>query len=130
MILNGINIEKIFAYLLSIILFAHTIVPHHHHFDVTSLSSQILTCTSSNHEKEHEHHASHCIAFNILKAEKTLKLSKNQTINNFLQFYFERNKVFNDIPHINLNFSKIFTYKIVFLKQFKVDALLLRGPPN
>ena len=74
------NIKSTLIWLISLMIFSHVVIPHHHHFD--SLLEHNKTKQSNQHSEES---ASHCHAFNILIIDNTKASSQNISIykNNF-----------------------------------------------
>jgi len=66
--LNLKRIHKLnfFTILAGIIIFAHTVIPHHHHFDSIEAHPENLECETSNPDKHNENPEAHCHAFNII----------------------------------------------------------------
>ena len=68
---NRIGISGlIFIGLATIVIFAHAILPHHHHFDSLFSHHEKETSDSCHQENHPEDNAEHCHAFNDLVIEK------------------------------------------------------------
>jgi len=61
---------KFLVLIAGIIIFAHAVVPHHHHFDSINSHSQNSHCETSNPEKHGDNPETHCHALNIVVSEK------------------------------------------------------------
>ena len=77
MILKGKHRSKFFILIAGIIIFAHAVVPHHHHFDSVEAHPENLECENTRHDKHNENPDTHCHAFNLIISEKANDLVVN-----------------------------------------------------
>lgn len=127
--LKGQHIGRFFTYLAGLIIFAHAVVPHHHHFESTHSPVPESTCENPVQENSNEDPVSHCYAFNILVSERILNSSVNQPISeNFLFCFVGDNTNIELWPVKNIT-TTFFCHSAVFIKQFFFSAHLLRAPP-
>lgn len=129
---NGQHIGRLFTFFAGLIILAHAVVPHHHHFEGTHSSEQELTCESPAQEKSNEEENTdfHCHAFNILIVEKTTQSSLNHSLPGYFNFCLAGINANIEIPpfkNVNVTF---FGYQVIFLKQFFFTAHTFRGPPE
>lgn len=123
------HIGGLFAFLAGMIILAHAVVPHHHHFEFTHLSEQESTCESPDQENGNEAPISHCHVFNILVSEKTTNISVKQSLSeNFNSYLAGSNANVEILPVKNVT-ETIFDHQFIFLKQFFFTAHSLRAPP-
>ena len=127
--LSAQHTGSLFTFLAGLIILAHAVVPHHHHFELTHLSQPESTSESSSQENNTENPDSHCHAFNLLVSEKTPNSSLNQTLSDYFSFFLTG--ITADIEFLPVqNITSIFLdAKTIFLKQFFITAHTLRGPP-
>ncbi len=112
-----------------IIIFAHAVVPHHHHFDSVEAHPENLECENTNPTKHNENPDTHCHAFNLIISE----------IGNDLILLSSPASNFNlDLFGINTNIelaSKLnvvnYTHCFIFFpqKQIFLTNHSLRAPP-
>ncbi|WP_159518619.1 hypothetical protein [Sunxiuqinia indica] len=112
-----------------IIIFAHAVIPHHHHFDSVEAHSENLECESTNTVKHNENPDTHCHAFNLIISEKANDIVVNSPatfISHFDLFSFDKDFLIasklNDV--IYPPFVSSLTQKQIFL-----SSRLLRAPP-
>jgi len=108
-----------------LIILAHAVVPHHHHFEFAHSSGQESTCESSGNETPD----SHCYAFNILVSGKTSNSSLNFSLAEYFSFYLPGIIANIETPSFRELIPAYFGYRATFLKQFFVTAQSLRAPP-
>ena len=112
-----------------LIVLAHTVVPHHHHFEITHSADEKSACESSTQDNKTEKDDSDCHAFNLLVSEKTPNSSLNQSLSDYFSFFFTGITADIEISPLQ-NITPIFwDFKAIFLKQFFITAHTLRGPP-
>ncbi len=128
--LKGQFIGRMTTFLAGLIILAHAIVPHHHHFELTHSSEQESTIESSAQNKNTENPDSHCHAFNILVSGKTINSSLNQSLSDYFSFYLAEIIVNIEILPVKNVTSPILGHQAIFLKQFFFTAFSLRGPPS
>lgn len=100
--LKGKHISKFFILIAGLIIFAHAVIPHHHHFDSIEAHPENLECETTNTDGHNENPDTHCHALNIIVSEK----SGNSTVNSSLvsQLHFGLFSV-NAKPEIAFNFN-------------------------
>lgn len=126
---KGQHIGKLFTCLAGLIILAHAVVSHHHHFDLTHSSAQESTCESTAQEKNNENPDYHCYAFNILVSGKTTNSSLNNSLSEYFSFFLPGIIANIEIPPVKNLTATIFDHQVIFLKQFFFTTQLLRGPP-
>jgi hypothetical protein len=128
--LKGQHIGRVFTFLAGLIISAHAVVPHHHHFEVTHSPKQESNCESSSQGEGDDNQDFHCRAFNILVSERTTSSSVNQSLPECISLYFTGLNVNIAIPPVKNITSTVFSPQAVFLKQFFISAQSLRAPPE
>jgi hypothetical protein len=127
--LNGQYIGRFFTYFAGLIILAHSIVPHHHHFESTNSPAQEPNCESSGQENSNEDPVSHCHAFNILVSKRITNSSLNQSFSEYFSFYLAGGNVNIEASTVRNITAQTFGHQAVFIKQFFFTARSLRGPP-
>lgn len=127
--LKGQHIGRLFTFLAGLIILAHAVVPHHHHFEITHSAYEKSTCESSTQDNKTENPDSHCHLFNVLISEKRPNFSLNQPLSDYFNFFFTGITADIEIPPFKIVTTTIFGHTAIFLKQFFITALSLRGPP-
>ena len=127
--MKGQYIGRLFIFLAGLIILAHAVVPHHHHFELTHSSGQDSTCESSAQKKNNENTDSHCHAFNLLVSEKTTNSSLNNSLSEYFSFYLPGIIATIEIPPVKYLITTFFGHQAIFLKQFFITAQSLRAPP-
>jgi hypothetical protein len=69
--LNGKHTSKFLILIAGLIIFAHAVIPHHHHFDSIEAHPENLKCETTNSDRHNENPDTHCHAFNIIVSEKS-----------------------------------------------------------
>lgn len=123
------HIGRFFTFLAGLIILAHAVVSHHHHFELTHSSEQESTCENSAQKKNAENPDSHCHAFNILVSGKTTISSFNNSLSDYFSFYLPGIITNIEIPPVKNLITTFFDHQAVFLKQFFFSTQLFRGPP-
>jgi len=123
------HIGRFFTFLAGLIILAHAVVAHHHHFELTHSSDQESTCERTAQEKKTENPDSHCNAFNVLASGKTTNYSLNHSLSYNYSFYLPGIIANIEIPPVKNLIAKIFDHQVIFLKQFFFTAQSLRAPP-
>lgn len=123
------HIGRLFTFFAGLIIIAHTVVPHHHHFELTHSSEQESTCEIPTQEKNTKAHDSHCHAFNVLVLEKTSTTSLNQSLSDHFNFFPFGIIVQIEIPPVTNITTIFFGSYALFIKQFFFTAHSLREPP-
>ena len=127
--LKGQHIGRLITFLAGLIILAHTVVPHHHHFELIHSSEQEPTCENPSQEKNNESPGSHCHAFNILLSERTNNFSSKTSLSEHFSFYLNGIITNIEILPVKSVTAIIFGYKTIFLKQFFFSACSHRAPP-
>lgn len=128
--LKGQNIRWLFTFVAALMILAHAVVPHHHHFELSHSEEQEASCESSAQDKMPEDQGSHCHAFNLLVSNKTTNSSLDQSLTEFLNFFLTGIIVRVEIPPVKNITTIIFGHHAIFLKQFFFIAHTLRAPPT
>ncbi|MCF8303607.1 MAG: hypothetical protein K9I94_10070 [Bacteroidales bacterium] len=125
--LIGRHIGGFFTFLAGLIIFAHAVVPHDHHFEIMPSPEQGSTCEVPVQGQNPEVPDSHCHAFNVMVSEKKIATSLNQTLSD----HFHTAGVILQIetPPVNNITVTIFGNHTGFIKQFFFTAYSLRAPP-
>ncbi|HPE77400.1 MAG TPA: hypothetical protein P5210_13640 [Draconibacterium sp.] len=129
MALKGIHTGSFFNLIAGLIIFAHAVVPHHHHFDTIDSHPEHLECENTKPDKHDENPDSHCHAFNVFISEKAGNLpadSPAQTNYCFDHFYNESSQ--NIKVNVNTCF-KICYFETSLQKQLFQASRPLRAPP-
>jgi len=126
---KGQHIGRLFTFLAGLIILAHVVVPHDHHFDTTHSSAKESSCESSSQDENTENSYPHCHALNILVSEKANTSSLNQSLPEFFNFFSPGIIVNLEIPSVKTVTTPFFSHQAIFLKQFFFTAQSLRGPP-
>lgn len=112
-----------------IIIFAHAVIPHHHHYDSVEAHSEKLECENTRLDKHNENQDTHCHAFNLIISEKANDIVVNSPatfISHFDLFSFDKDfhiaSKINDV--IYPPFVSSLTQKQIFL-----SSRSLRAPP-
>ena len=127
--LKGQHIGRIFIFLAGLIILAHAVVPHHHHFELTHSSVQESNCESSSQDNNTETPDSHCHAFNILASGKSTISSLNISLSEHFSFYLAGIIVNIETSPVQNLITTFFGYQSSFKKQFFITAQSLRAPP-
>jgi len=127
--IKGQHIERIFTFLVGLIILVHAVVPHHHHFELTHSSDLESNCESSGQDNNTETPDSHCHAFNILASGKSTHSSLNIPLFEHFSFYVTGIFVNIEIPPVKIVSTTIFSYQAVFLKHLFFTTQSLRAPP-
>ena len=75
------HIKRLQILLAGFIIFAHTVIPHHHHYETVHSDREQAGCEKPAHEGHHQNPFQDCHAFNLLVAEKPSSLLKNGKFN-------------------------------------------------
>jgi hypothetical protein len=127
--LKGQHTGSFFTFLAGLIILAHTVVPHHHHFEITHVSKEESACETPVQGQNSEKPDTHCHAFNILVSEKTSTTSLNQSLSDHFNFFPAGIIVQSEIPPVKDITTTIFGNHAIFIKQFFYAAHSLRAPP-
>lgn len=127
--LKGQHTGSFFTFLAGLIILAHTVVPHHHHFEITHASKEESACETPVQGQNPEKPDTHCHAFNILVSEKTITTSLNQSLSGHFNFFPAGSIVQSEIPPVKDITTTIFGNHAIFIKQFFYTAHSLRAPP-
>ena len=120
---------KFLVLIAGIIIFAHAVVPHHHHFDSVESHSESSECKTSKSEKHGENHETHCHALNIVVSEKSGDVDVKLPLVTQLHFDLFRSESKSDIA---LNVDEVIG--IIYFcfsppKQIFLTNYSLRAPP-
>jgi hypothetical protein len=85
--LKGQHIGRIFTFLAGLIILAHAVVPHHHHFDSIETHPENIDCENTRTDKHNENPDKHCHAFNLIISNKANDLVVNTPAES--NFYFD-----------------------------------------
>ena len=127
---KGQHIERIFTFLAGLIILAHTVVPHHHHFEISHSSEEESACEVPVHGQNQEKPDTHCHAFNILVSERASTISLIKSLSDHLSFFTVGVVVQVETPFVLDIPTAFFSNHAVFIKQFFYTAHLLRAPPT
>ena len=111
-----------------IIIFAHAVIPHHHHFDSVETHPENLECENTRPDKHNENPDTHCHALNLIISEKANDLVVNTPAES--NFHF-------DLFCVESNYEltvRIDPFKTCFFlsaqqKQIFLTSRSLRAPP-
>lgn len=127
--LKGQHIGRIFTFLAGLIILVHSVVEHHHHFELTHSSELESNCESSAQNNNTEIPDSQCCTFNILVSGRITNSSLNISLSDYFSFDLAGIIVNIEIPPVEIVTTTIFGHQAVFLKQFFFTTQSLRGPP-
>lgn len=129
MILKGKHTSKFLILIAGIIIFAHAVVPHHHHFDSIEAHADNLECENTRHDKHNENPDTHCHAFNLIISEKANDLVVNTpSVSNFHFDLFCAESIHELIVSDDAPFKSCF-FVAAQQKQIFLTSRLLRAPP-
>ena len=123
------QIGKFLVLIAGIIIFAHAVVPHNHHFYTSDTYSENLECNTTKSDKHGENPETHCHALNIIVSEKSSNVAVNSSL--ISQLHFDLFDIETN-PSLVLNINEIInTTYIEFSppKSLFLTNLLLRAPP-
>ncbi|MFB6342292.1 hypothetical protein ACE1ET_11225 [Saccharicrinis sp. FJH62] len=123
-------IGLLFILLSGILISAHELIPHHHHFDsvYSHTSESPFKTTPDTQHGNHEDSSSHCHAFNDSFVDRILTARYN-----FVQPEYFFIAIVNTETELQpeVYLSNIFTFGPVCFKQHNFpDSDPLRGPPQ
>lgn len=129
MILKGKHTGKFLILIAGLIIFAHAVVPHHHHFDTIESHLENIDCERTNTAKHDENPDTHCHAFNHIISEK----ANDFVVNTSTESYFHFDLFCNESNH-ELTVRIVEPFKTCFFvstqqKQIFLSSRLLRAPP-
>lgn len=123
------HIGRLFTFVAGLIILAHAVVPHHHHFELLHSAQEKSSCENSAQKKNTENPDAHCHAFNILVSGKTTISSINNSLSDYFSFYLPGIIANIEIPPVKNLITTIFDHRVIFIKQFFITAQSLRAPP-
>ena len=83
------NIGLIFIGLAGLVIMAHGVVPHHHHYDSIYAHTDDNPCTAAHKHERKENKKQHCHAFNESKVDRVKHFKINfQTVARFFEVIF------------------------------------------
>jgi hypothetical protein len=112
-----------------LIIFAHAVIPHHHHFDSRETLPENLECETANTDRHNENPDTHCHAFNLIISERGDDLTiHSATASNFNIDLFYFNADFDFASKLNeVNHTHCFIFSPH--KQIFLTNISLRAPP-
>jgi len=120
---------RLFPFIAGLIILAHTVVPHHHHFDFLFSHQDIEQCDRADQNNNSEIPDTHCHAFNLLVVDKDHGHAKIHSlpVDLHADFFLLPASTNTIVEAINIptTFLHIFTFK----EQYYSSCLSLRGPP-
>lgn len=128
--LKGKHTSKFLILIAGLIIFAHAVIPHHHHFDSIETHAENLECETTNSDGHDENPDTHCHAFNLIISEKGSDLTLHSFYSsNFNHDLFDINTDFDFTSKLNeVNYSTCFIF--FPLKQIFLTSHSVRGPPD
>jgi hypothetical protein len=129
LILKGKHTSKFLILVAGIIIFAHAVIPHHHHFDSIEAHQENLECENTNPDKHNENPDTHCHAFNLIISEKANDLVVNTPSES--NFHFDLFCVESN-PELTVRVedpSKTCFFISTLQKQKFLTSRSLRAPP-
>ena len=126
---KGQHTGGLFTFLAGLIILAHAVVPHHHHFDSVETHPENQECENTRPDKHNENPDTHCHALNLIISEKANDLVVNSPVTSIFHFnlfsfdieLYIASKI-NDVIHPP--FVSSLTQKQIFLA-----SRSLRAPP-
>ncbi|MFY9153790.1 MAG: hypothetical protein WAO52_17355 [Prolixibacteraceae bacterium] len=123
------NIRIVLILLAGLVIFLHSLIPHHHHSDSYSDHNYSDFGTTQTSGESSDKAVTHCHAFNNIVTEKfDTKTFDTKTETNFNLFFvsiFGTEQVNNKVEP-----TTFFIQNIVLLKQYFYTELSFRGPPT
>lgn len=119
---------KFFVLIAGLIIFAHAVIPHHHHFDSIDSHAEKTVCETSNSEKHNDNPKTHCHALNIVVTEK----AGNSTIATALlqlgfDFYIPPNS--RNLEFVRNSLIQPISFICSLPEQIFLTSRSLRAPP-
>lgn len=127
--IRGQHIGMLFTFLAGLIILAHAVVPHHHHFELNHSSEQESTCEIPEQEKNTENPDSHCHALNTLVTERTTNSSLNHPLSENSSFLLSKFIVDFELQPVKKITTKFLGHPVIFIKLFFITTQSLRAPP-
>lgn len=127
--LKGNHTSKFLILIAGIIIFAHAVIPHHHHFDFLEAHPENLECENTKPDKHNKNLDTHCHAFNIVISEKANDLVVNSPVTSI--FHFDLFS-FDTNLNIALKINDVIHYPFVIFSpqnQIFLASRSLRAPP-
>lgn len=120
---------KFLILIAGIIIFAHAVIPHHHHFDNIEAHPDNSECKTSNSDRHGENPETHCHALNIIVSEKSSHVVVKSSPASQLHFDLfniatKPNIALNNNGEIHTVYFGFSPYKQIFLTNHS-----LRAPP-
>lgn len=78
--LKGKHTSIFLILIAGLIICAHAVIPHHHHFDSIEAHPENLECETTNTDSHNENPDTHCHALNIVVSEKANRRAVTVTI--------------------------------------------------
>lgn len=120
---------KISVLIAGLIIFAHAVIPHHHHFDTIDSHAEKTTCETSNSEKHNDNPETHCHALNIVVSEKAgnIAIATSHTLQLVFDLYIPQNS--QDLEFERNPLTRLFSLESFPPKQIFLTNQSLRAPP-
>lgn len=122
-------IARLFTFLAGLIILAHAVVAHHHHFELSHSPEQESGCESIPQEENTKNPDSHCHAFNILVSGNATNFSLKNSLAEYFNFYLTGVNANIEIQLVKKVTTTLFGKQTIFIKQYFVTSQSLRGPP-
>lgn len=120
---------KFLVLIAGIIIFAHTVFPHHHHFDTIESHPDNLECGTTKTDKQSDNPETHCHALNIVVLEKTSNNVVKPSLVSHIQFNLFNIETKLDLVFFTNDFINISCFNFSLQKQLFLTTHSLRGPP-
>jgi hypothetical protein len=127
--LKGKHTSKFLILIAGLIICAHAVIPHHHHFDSIEAHPENLECETTNSDSHNENPDTHCHALNIVVSEKPSNIAVNSSL--VSQLHFDLFSI-EAKPDLALSFNggtKVFYFGFSPYKQIFLTNHSLRAPP-
>jgi hypothetical protein len=129
LIIKGKHTSKFLILIAGIIIFAHAVVPHHHHFDSIETHPENIDCENTRTDNHNENPDTHCYAFNLIISEKANDLVVNTPAES--NFHFDLFCVESNYEltvRVDDPFKSCF-FVLAQQKQIFLTSRSLRAPP-
>ena len=108
------------------IIFAHSVIPHHHHFDIL-YADHTTDCEFMRESSKSKHHLQDCHALNILAKEKSDQHIEKSVSPKSIQLFFDEQKI--EVAYLPEITFLHFEEKVAIPKTTEVSFHALRSPP-
>lgn len=121
---------KFLVLITGIIIFAHSVIPHHHYFDSLEAYSENSECNTSNPTRHGKNPEKHCHALNIVISEESSNIAVKSSL--LSQVHFDLFNIDRE-PETALNSNN--TINVIYVgfsppKQIFLSNPSLRAPPT